>query len=214
MPSRAIGRRLYFSIVIGVFLFGAFFMAWRDQYQTALTLQRNVEALSKPEFVVERGDQISSCPPDSDYMMTFLDVRVTNHGADSAIVDYHAYFVSKTSPVQRGATVYFSGDQTIQYPGGGWFTFPASAFLYNRTGVIHRGDYIAGKLALQFHGRHCNELHDPDSIITIKVEDYLNHWYEGVFHGSPGSNTMAPGAMQGEPMPIPVENPMNTKTTK
>jgi hypothetical protein len=47
VTGRSMGKRMYLSIFLGVFLLGAFFMAWRGQYQELKALQ---EKMKSPEF--------------------------------------------------------------------------------------------------------------------------------------------------------------------
>lgn len=210
LKQKTIPRKL--GVVLGViFLFLAFFNAWRDQRHSAMDTQKQVDYLSRPEFVVESENQASSC---SNALTTiFLAVRITNHGTDSAVLDYEAHFQSKTTPSIKAKTVApgLVGSLKLRYPNGQWYEIPPSGLLYNRTGVIHRGDYIAGRLPLEIPGNHCDELMDPGTYITIRVKDYLGNWFSGYFQGTSKNASQGPALMQGEPIPIPTEEPNKNK---
>jgi hypothetical protein len=203
-PDRINEKFLFWRCVMIAFILSSATL-WILEHHQTLALQSTLDQLTKPYFVVESQNQASGCSDQS--TLTFLGVRITNNGADSAVSDYEAYYDSETLNSTKVKTVYLPGRTLkLKYPSGSWYEIPSSGILYNKTGVIHRGDFIVGRLPLEIPGNRCKELADPKTRITVKVKDYLGNWYSGYFQGVAESSS-EPQMMQGELMPVPTEQP-------
>jgi len=52
-PGRVMDKRMYFSVVVGAFLFGAFFLAWRDKQHAFVSVSKQLATAiddKKPKF--------------------------------------------------------------------------------------------------------------------------------------------------------------------
>jgi hypothetical protein len=82
---------MYLSIIIGAFLFGAFFMAWRDEHRKLLSLESR---LGTPEFRIDgRSEWWGTAEPDipepSNFLPMIVQGAVVNpHGPPSAILQW------------------------------------------------------------------------------------------------------------------------------
>jgi hypothetical protein len=74
------GKRMYISIIVCAFLFGAFFMAWRDEHRKSLDLKAQLKAkLDSPEFKLLDGTSVWWGPRDRDHrLMMIVAVAISN----------------------------------------------------------------------------------------------------------------------------------------
>jgi len=210
-PEKAQNAHLFWRCVFITFIISAVSL-WVSERQKTLDLKARLDELTKPGFVVESGRQMSAFG--NNITTTFLSVRITNRGADSAIFDYEAYFQSKSQPSPiRLKTIAptLVGPLKLRYPNGRWYEIPASGLIYNRKELIHRGDYIAGLMPIEIPGDRRQEFTDPDTIVTIKVKDYTGNWTSGYFHGTTEGSSGDPAIVQGEAMPMPTSPPEETQ---
>lgn len=83
--GRSMDKRMYFSIIIGAFMLGAFFMAWRDQAMKVRALEKR---LNSPELQGEiSGVWIGPAPAAKNAMMVLSDLNITNPYGPSTSLD-------------------------------------------------------------------------------------------------------------------------------
>lgn len=91
LSGHNIGKRMYVSIFIVVFLIGSFFVAWRDQYHSAIEATQRFDELSKPQFEITNGSvsmlEITGMAGNEklDYTCFFTTVTIFNRGAPSIV---------------------------------------------------------------------------------------------------------------------------------
>jgi hypothetical protein len=203
-PEKAKDHYLFWRCTFIAFIISSAVL-WVTEHSIVLEQQARLDELTKPGFVVETDTEASACHLND--TLTLLGVRVSNNGADSAVLDYEAYYESKTIPKQRVDLVVLglAGSLDLKFPDGQTYRFTPSHFLYSKTNVIHRGDFIVGKLPLQLPGDRCKDLTDPSTKITIKAKDYTGHWATGYYEGKPEKPNAGPDMMQGENTPMLVQ---------
>ncbi len=87
MSGIAMPKRMYAALVIGAFLFAAFFTAWRDQYHTALAAMQRVaeiETEKSPDLKGEIGIvAVAPAGPKNSNSIVTLFATIKNTGAPS-----------------------------------------------------------------------------------------------------------------------------------
>jgi hypothetical protein len=88
---------------------GAIFLAWREEY-------RKVEELGKPKFVVEVHGASAKVSNDHDSTLVILAARVTNEGADSAILGYGVEYFNEDGNKAIARVVALDDDYVFNLP--------------------------------------------------------------------------------------------------
>jgi hypothetical protein len=152
-------------------LFVAGYQTWLDEHKAVQQLTAKINDLSKPKFVVEIPQSINHYQPTDDTTVAFLAVAITNQGADSSVIGYHAHFHSPSldSDVDIAHLV---GAVSLPMPGGMELTLKDDNYIYNKTiSIIPRGGSVIGRLPILIHGNHMKELNEGQSSIVVSASD-------------------------------------------
>src|SRR5207249_3690466 len=133
LTGHVMGKRMYVTVVIVAFLFGAFFMAWRDQYHGRLTAEDSLTKLKKdstPELVGEiRVIEIAPWPGDHSNSIVIVDASIKNLGAPS-FVDSFIVTIKVGGKSVQGLQIPAPSEGIIaRHPGGGESIHHAADYL-------------------------------------------------------------------------------------
>lgn len=177
-------------VVATVFMFiVASFLAWKEQYEKAAEERR-------PKFLLESGAIVSHY--EGGKTLVLLGLRITNAGADSAVLGYGAIYQSVVGkdPMQL---IFLKNDKlTLTMPNGTAFTFRGKDAINLQTGPIQRGDVRIGRLPLVIDGNKIDDIATGKSSILVTVRDYLNNEYSTECRGT--GHSQSPVYMAGEPI--------------
>ena len=182
-------RTYLWLIALGLLV--SIFQAWR-------VLHRKVEDLAKPKFVVNVHGAASYIRRDGATTLCVLAIRITNHGADSAIAGWAVRYATTNGSKGHAQVGILDGDLHVTLPEGA-AVFGANEMLSRRTGLLVRGDSWAGRLPCIFRGDCVKTITDGSLAIEVCATDYLGkeHW-SPTWRGA--GQISQPMFMSGEPI--------------
>jgi hypothetical protein len=160
LSGRTMSRRMYVSLFIFVFLVGAFFVAWRDQYQAVQAAkeqtqkaEKKLEELTKPGLALHIDELGIGDNAKIPYIGALITANLTNNGAPSIAESWELLVIlpdgSKHGPFP---TVFINPKVPIvnHHPE---FKISSADALYNKTmQPIQRGDKKRGVLIFPLFG--------------------------------------------------------------
>ncbi len=167
----------------------ASFLAWKEQYERAAEERR-------PKFILESGPIISHY--EGGKTLVLLGLRITNAGADSAVLGYGATYHSVVGKDTMQLILLKNEKLILKMPNGTASTFRGQDAINRQTGPIQRGHVRMGRLPVIIDGNKVDDIATGKSSIEVRTTDYLNTEYAVEFRGT--GHGEAPMYMSGEPI--------------
>jgi hypothetical protein len=193
--------------ILILFLFAAFFMAWREQYRKAKDAEvklAEIVAANKPDFSLATNQAtfgVSNpalarlhateaqkehlATDDNDVItMIILGVEIINKGAPSVAIHWSAHYLSPTLNQEFGIARVLSKMDVGTSPGLPTLTIEDSDIIDAKTtSPIQRGGYVSGRLPIFVPGDRRRELETGSASIKVTTHDYLGKSYTATFTG-------------------------------
>lgn len=181
-------RRFGLGLAV-VFLFMAFFKAWRDQYRSRIMADHKLR-IAEPDFVLSFGQIVVKHDSTRDITALLIQSHLLNRGADSVALGWRAHYKSKSYDDE--ATVNVFAEDAISLP----FGSNEYKYVIGRDDLmpiktirsITRGNITMGALFIVVPGNRFDEVLAGAATITVSVNDYLGKCYS-VDYVSAGQKT-------------------------
>ncbi|HET9181530.1 MAG TPA: hypothetical protein VFP59_05305 [Candidatus Angelobacter sp.] len=182
--SRVMRKRMYAAIFIASFLFGAFFLAWRDQYHAAREAQRHlneVGAVRVPKL--EGSIMFLSIAPARDPSDSVVGIFATidNTGAPSIAKDFRAYLQKPGESRKEGIAIDLPMDQLVFVDSGGHRKIVKTSEYLPKKAIeqpIPTGGSVPGFMLMLFRGITPKEVESPTVDVIFEFKDVTGKPYE------------------------------------
>jgi hypothetical protein len=203
LSGHNMSKRMYVTIFIAVFLFGAFYMAWRDQYHARLSAdqgkanaEQRFEELTKPNFEVlftsvyigELNLSDIQTHTSSKSCVVLASVAVFNKGAPSVLRGWGMTIKLLDGREVSGTPWLPGGENAPRYlrlgvskSGPIDVATAGSLFLKGTAAPIAQGGSADGHMIFRFPVEIMPELDKAGVVINIKLLDILNHTYDASY---------------------------------
>jgi hypothetical protein len=107
LSGHVMGKRMYASIFIIVFLLGAFFVAWRDQYHARIAAEQRLNELTMPNLQGYIADPVAFAPAGDkkENTLTTLVATIKNTGAPTSVQIGRIYLQTVSGETLEGELV-------------------------------------------------------------------------------------------------------------
>lgn len=206
--GHVMGKRMYMSIFIVVFLVGAFFVAWREQYHAAVEAQTKLEELTVPKLEATVEQIVRGDSPDLGGAQIWLNVSVKNFGAPSVAQGWQLSVKSPTVNVERMTPIWINEGYRLFDPSENKTIaeFHQNMNLSERTMTtpILQGEMRSGWLRYDFIGLTKEQVGDAEK--TLYFRDIREHEYSVRFTRLPPlKNPLYIPGSGGNPFVVPPE---------
>jgi hypothetical protein len=188
VTAQNVGKRMYLSIVVGTFLLGAFFIAWRDQHRALVALQNK---LRTPEFELKGQSVWWGTRADKRFLVTVIGAMTNAHGPTSATIDWKMKLVFPNRTVLGDIPSLPTADISVPLTGKGdaKLVLKIDKYWPNTTNPIQAGAFSEGWFMAFF-----KDVTEPDVAknrpkIVMSCFDVLSgkeHFFDLQIGGSPG----------------------------
>lgn len=175
ISGRVMPKRMYVAIFIIAFLFGAFFLAWRDQYHSAL----NAEAELKSKYIPQLSGEIhwvasAPSPQDKNDSIVTIAAEVSNTGAPSVAKNFSIVVTNPSKSIQAILIPPPPGELTLGANEGGDIRFSSDAWLPKAAAInpIPTNGIADGFLLTLVKGMTTQEISKPSGTrVRLSFED-------------------------------------------
>ena len=190
--KKTITGRIFF--ILGIFLlFVATFLSWRDEYNKVKAADE-----SRPKFVLEIGRGIAKYGFHGNNTLVILTGRITNRGADSAVLDYRAVFQVGNSKTEISLSK-LNGPIDFPLSKDAQITIRPEDVIADRTDKpIPKGGFVTGHFPFIIPGDRTSDLESGAATISVTISDYLGKEYSYIFRGTGPMKEMK--FLSGEPI--------------
>jgi hypothetical protein len=181
LSGRAMSKRMYVTFFVIAFLFGAFFMAWRDQLHAAIEANKKLDE-EKPKFVLDINATLEGDVPEIGGATMFINLVLKNFGSPSPAYGWKLSVTAPSISLDRAApTLIPDGFEVRRGSGKVIARFHQNNRLEEKALIpIQRNTFVSGWLRFSFPGVKAEQLKEG-SVKTIYVRDILEHEYSASF---------------------------------
>jgi hypothetical protein len=187
------------NVAIGLaflFLFAAFFNAWRTQRHKVVSLNSQIELLSKPNFEISQGSFIT-CNVQlrlangeiKTFPSVFATISILNHGANSVAIDWQ--MIGNFPDGTKMAGKAYSPPSNLDFNfGGGPISFSPDQSLFKRgmASPTTTGALSGGYVLFLFDIDPGRNLQAVGTTFDLSVKDSTHHEYHSELRSSGDNN--------------------------
>jgi len=175
------------AVAIGIaifFLFAAFFNAWRVQHREVISLNSQIDLLSKPNFEISQGSfitcdmQLSFSSGLKTYPSVFATLSILNHGAPSVAINWRMTATFPDGSKKLGRAYNPTAPLNFDF-GKGPLSFPPDQSLFKRgmSAPITTGALAGGFVVFIFDLDPGQNLQSEGTVLDLSVMDSTHHEY-------------------------------------